>query len=67
MRTTTSSRAVRHFTTRALFVLVLVVVATFFTLPLVWLLTAPFSEAPTMSVEWPEWTLDNFRALADNP
>jgi multiple sugar transport system permease protein len=52
---------------RTLFVFGLVAVAAFFTIPLVWLLTAPFSEAPTMSVAWPEWTLDNFRTLADNP
>lgn len=60
------SRAVRHFVSRALFTLLLVIVATFFTLPLFWLATAPFSENPTMSVTWPEWTLGNFRALTEN-
>lgn len=41
-------------------------VLVFFALPLVWLLTAPFDRAPSLTVSLPEFTLDNFRTLADN-
>jgi multiple sugar transport system permease protein len=39
----------------------------FFALPLLWLATAPFDSTPTITTSLPEFTLDNFRALLDNP
>ncbi|AVT35298.1 carbohydrate ABC transporter permease [Plantactinospora sp. BB1] len=39
----------------------------FFALPLLWLATAPFDRTPTITTSLPEFTLDNFRALLDNP
>src|SRR5262249_11397217 len=39
----------------------------FFALPLLWLATAPFDRTPTLNTSLPEFTLDNFRALLDNP
>ncbi len=39
----------------------------FFALPLLWLLTAPFDTAPTVQVSLPDFTLENFRTLWDNP
>ncbi len=43
------------------------VVLGFFALPLLWLATAPFDRQPTITASLPEFTLDNFRALLDNP
>ncbi|GAA1589037.1 carbohydrate ABC transporter permease [Actinomadura kijaniata] len=39
----------------------------FFSLPLLWLASAPFDRDPRISVSLPRFTLDNFRALLDNP
>lgn len=39
----------------------------FFALPLLWLASAPFDSAPALSVSVPEFTLQNFRELIDNP
>ncbi|WP_149203031.1 carbohydrate ABC transporter permease [Actinotalea subterranea] len=58
---------VRHYVSRVAFVVVVVLVAAFFALPLTWLVTAPFDASPTLTVEWPQWTLANFRSLAENP
>ncbi|MEO7587844.1 MAG: carbohydrate ABC transporter permease [Arachnia sp.] len=52
---------------RVAFVLMLVVIGLFFALPLTWLVLAPFDANPGMAVKWPEWTLANFRQLAENP
>lgn len=43
------------------------VVLGFFALPLLWLATAPFDRSPRITTSLPEFTLDNFRALLDNP
>ena len=64
---TTAARTVRKFLTRILFVLAMVLVGFFFALPLAWLVTAPFSTVPTLTVSWPDWTLENFRGLTENP
>ncbi|WP_022917372.1 carbohydrate ABC transporter permease [Ruania albidiflava] len=64
---TTAARTARKFLTRILFVLAMVVVGFFFALPLAWLVTAPFSKVPTLTVSWPDWTLENFRVLTENP
>jgi multiple sugar transport system permease protein len=42
-------------------------VTAFFALPMLWLVTAPFTRHPTFSVRWPDFTLANFGALADDP
>lgn len=62
-----SRRVVRRLLRRIGVVLFFSVVAIFFALPLAWLVTAPFDATPEMAVSWPEWTLANFQALADNP
>jgi multiple sugar transport system permease protein len=43
------------------------VVLGFFALPLLWLASAPFDSTPTITTSLPDFTLDNFRALLDNP
>ncbi|WP_433337885.1 carbohydrate ABC transporter permease [Spirillospora sp. CA-294931] len=39
----------------------------FFSLPLLWLAFAPFDAEPEIGVSLPEFTLENFRVLMDNP
>jgi multiple sugar transport system permease protein len=39
----------------------------FFALPLLWLASTPFDGSPTISASVPEFTLENFRQLRDNP
>ena len=39
----------------------------FWALPMLWLVTAPFDAHPGLDVSWPDWTLDNFRKLSENP
>lgn len=39
----------------------------FFALPLLWMVTTPFDANPTLRADIPEFTLDNFRVLLDNP
>ncbi|MFD0664142.1 carbohydrate ABC transporter permease [Thermocatellispora tengchongensis] len=43
------------------------VVLAFFSLPMLWLATAPFDANPSITVSVPEFTLANFRAILDNP
>lgn len=57
---------VRHFVSRVLMVLGLALVVVFFGTPLLWLVTAPFDSTPTLALSWPDWTLANFAAIADN-
>lgn len=37
----------------------------YFLLPLLWLVTAPFSQTPTFRLKWPDWTLSNFPKLME--
>jgi multiple sugar transport system permease protein len=43
------------------------VVTAFFALPMLWLVTTPFTRNPSLSVSWPEFTLGNFKHLTDDP
>jgi multiple sugar transport system permease protein len=43
------------------------VVLGFFALPLLWLASAPFDRNPKITASLPDFTLDNFRLLLDNP
>jgi multiple sugar transport system permease protein len=45
----------------------LCVVLAFFAIPLLWLATAPFDRTPKITTSIPDFALDNFRALLDNP
>jgi multiple sugar transport system permease protein len=65
--TVTRSPVVRHFVSRVLFSAVLALFGLFFALPMLWLVLAPFDATPTLSLSWPDWTLDNFARLAENP
>jgi multiple sugar transport system permease protein len=40
---------------------------TFFALPVLWLVSAPFDRAPALRISVPEFTLRNFQVLLDNP
>ncbi|WP_046567569.1 carbohydrate ABC transporter permease [Micromonospora sp. HK10] len=59
--------AVRHLLAQVGRYTFLCVVLGFFALPLLWLATAPFDDTPTVTASLPAFTLDNFRALLDNP
>ena len=52
---------------RFLFYVFLTVVAAFWALPLMWLVFAPFDAHPGLTVKIPDFTLDNFRRLGENP
>ncbi|WP_237268322.1 carbohydrate ABC transporter permease [Tessaracoccus flavescens] len=67
MKPQSFGRQLRKVLGRTLFILLLVVIAVFFALPMAWLVVAPFDANPTMAVKWPEWTLSNFQRLAENP
>ncbi|ADD41115.1 carbohydrate ABC transporter permease [Stackebrandtia nassauensis] len=41
-------------------------IAVFFALPLLWLISAPFDSSPGFAVGFPEFTLSNFATLANN-
>jgi multiple sugar transport system permease protein len=43
------------------------VLLAFFSLPLLWLAFAPFDSTPSITTSLPDFTLDNFRVLMDNP
>ncbi|WP_067826012.1 carbohydrate ABC transporter permease [Actinomadura kijaniata] len=64
MARATPARAVLHRIGVAVFVSA---VLGFFSLPLLWLASAPFDRDPQISASLPRFTLDNFRALLDNP
>ncbi len=52
---------------RVLFYAALTVVTAFVALPLLWLVFAPFDRHPALTVKLPDFTLDNFRQLQQNP
>jgi multiple sugar transport system permease protein len=58
---------VRAVVARVAFYAFVAVISTFFALPLLWLLLAPFDRNPTLAVEPPSWTLANFVDVLDNP
>lgn len=49
------------------FYVFVLVVGTFFALPLLWLLSAPFDADPTLAVSVPAFTFANFVGVFDNP
>lgn len=61
------SKQFRRIVVRVLFVVAMIAIGVFFALPLAWLVLAPFDSAPTMAIGWPDWTLENFQRLLDNP
>ncbi|HET8642019.1 MAG TPA: ABC transporter permease subunit [Pseudonocardiaceae bacterium] len=48
------------------YVLISVLMA-FFTVPMLWLATAPFDANPRLGLRWPDWTLDNVEATVRHP
>ncbi|WP_198169662.1 carbohydrate ABC transporter permease [Agromyces laixinhei] len=62
-----ANATVRHFLARVAFAIAMTIVGLLFALPMVWLVLAPFDATPSLSLSWPDWTLDNFARLAENP
>ena len=63
----TTGTVVRGLVGRLLFITFVSVVAIFFALPLLWLISAPFDATPGLSASWPDFTLANFSAVFENP
>jgi multiple sugar transport system permease protein len=57
----------RELVGRIGFYLLIALITAFMALPVLWLVFAPFDRTPTLSTSLPEWTLDNFAGLLDNP
>ena len=55
------------FARRILFYAFLTLVTAFFALPLLWLVFTPFDAHPALRVKLPQFTLDNFRQMQENP
>lgn len=49
------------------FYVFLSLITAFFALPMLWLVSAPFTRHPTFNVKWPDFTLSNFSHLHDDP
>jgi len=49
------------------FYTVIALATAFFALPMLWLLSTPFDDTPTLALSVPDLTLNNFRELLDNP
>ncbi len=57
----------RRMAGRVVFYAVVSVLAMFFALPMLWLVTAPFDAHPRYAVSAPDWTLENFAEIGRNP
>lgn len=66
-RRVTSSPSVMHYVGTMVKVVMSVAMIAFFAIPMLWLATAPFDASPSRSFSWPDWTLQNFKVLLDNP
>jgi multiple sugar transport system permease protein len=60
-------RTVQALLTRVAFYVLVLVLGAFFALPMLWLLVAPFDEVPTLAASLPDFTIDNFVRVFDNP
>jgi multiple sugar transport system permease protein len=49
------------------FYVLIAVLLAFFTIPLLWLASAPFTSDPTYQVRMPDFTSENWTAILDNP
>ncbi|MEV0596667.1 carbohydrate ABC transporter permease [Nonomuraea cavernae] len=49
------------------FYTLIAVLLAFFTIPLLWLATAPFTSDPTYEVRMPDFTFENFQMIIDHP
>lgn len=57
----------RQVVSRIGFYAVIALITAFFGLPMLWLLSTPFDNTPTLTLSVPELSLNNFRDLLDNP
>lgn len=67
VRKVAANASLRHFLSRVAFAIVMTIVGVLFALPMVWLVLAPFDATPSLTLSWPDWTLDNFARLFENP
>jgi multiple sugar transport system permease protein len=57
----------RELVRRVAFYAVIALITAFMALPVLWLLSAPFDTAPSLSTSLPDWTWENFTTLLENP
>lgn len=60
-------RAALRLAGRIGFYVLTCLIAAFFAIPLLWLVSAPFDAGPTFAVSFPEFTLGNFATILANP
>ncbi|WP_219414273.1 carbohydrate ABC transporter permease [Pseudonocardia nigra] len=57
----------RQMVGRIAFYVLIALITAFMAIPVLWLLFAPFDRTPTLTASLPEWTLENFAGLLENP
>ncbi len=62
-----SRQMLRHFMGLMGKSVFIALVLAFFVIPVMWLVFAPFDAHPSLNVKLPEFTLNNFRVLLENP
>ncbi|WP_327091933.1 carbohydrate ABC transporter permease [Nonomuraea sp. NBC_01738] len=58
---------IRHTVGRLVSTVVIALTLALFALPMLWLAAAPFDASPAITASLPQFTLDNFAAILDNP
>jgi len=66
-RSAAASRTAWRMAGRIGFYTLTCLIAAFFAIPLLWLISAPFDASPTYAVDFPEFTLANFATILANP
>lgn len=66
-RSTAARRVAWRMAGRIGFYSVTCLIAAFFAIPLLWLISAPFDASPTYAVEFPDVTVANFATILANP
>jgi multiple sugar transport system permease protein len=57
----------REMVGRIGFYVLIALITAFMAIPVLWLVLTPFDGTPTLSTSLPEWTLENFAGLLENP
>lgn len=61
------AQVAKKFVGRVLFYVVIALLLVFFTLPMLWIVLAPFDSTPSLTIELPDFSTSNFGELWHNP